>query len=173
MFGGVKGSSFGVSGIIDFMGENIPVIAQEYCIYLCTWVYLDGFGLCPILHGEQQSSVKGDLSILCLFCLGGAFFWVTGGLHTVGQGWHWDYLYTVLVILDRALSPMSSGRPTGMAGEGLREGLWHWEWLECLPGEQLDLHLLLDQSHVDLGLLFLQGNLPVCLGDLALLSLKG
>ena len=44
---------------------------------------------------------------------------------------------------------MSSGRSAGMMGEGLQL----WEWLECLPGEWLDLHLLLDQLHLDLSAL--------------------
>ena len=54
----------------------------------------------------------------------------------------------------------------GQWGEGLQEGLWFGERLEGLLGGWLDLHLWSHILHLDL--VSLLGDLPVCLGNLAL-----
>ena len=59
---------------------------------------------------------------------------------------------------------MPSGRSAGTAGGRTAGKASALEQLECLPGEQMDLHLLLDGLHLDLGLLSPWGNLPDCLG---------
>ena len=64
---------------------------------------------------------------------------------------------------------MFSGGLLELQEEVLWEGLQLGEWWECLPGEWLDLHLLLEWLHLDLGLLFVWGDLSDRCGYLALL----
>ena len=63
MFGRVKGTLFGVFGCNNFVGKDLPLLAQGYCVYLSTGVNLDSYGLHPILGGEQQLGIEGILSI--------------------------------------------------------------------------------------------------------------
>ena len=76
-----------VIGHISFVGEGLLVPAQGYCVHLGTWVNLDSHSLHTILHGEHQVGVEGDLSNLHVLCKEGTFFWIAGGLRTVGWGW--------------------------------------------------------------------------------------
>ena len=45
-----RGSGCGVPGLSEFMGEELPILAQGYCIHLSARVYFDGHGLGTILH---------------------------------------------------------------------------------------------------------------------------
>ena len=71
----------------------------------------------------------------------GTFFLVSGGLHTVSWGQWWDNLNAILGVSEGVCSPVLSRRMIAVR-EALQEGLWLWEQLQCLLGEQLDLHLL-------------------------------
>ena len=53
-----KGARFGVPGLIDFLGEKLPVPVQGDGVHLSTRVDLDSHQLYAILCGELQSSVE-------------------------------------------------------------------------------------------------------------------
>ena len=61
--GGIKSSLFGGSGLSDFVGKYLPIPAQGYCVDLYTMVDFTGHALGPILHGQQQSCIEGELSV--------------------------------------------------------------------------------------------------------------
>ena len=63
MFGEIEGYLFWIIGHVDFVGKDLPVLTQGYCVHLATWVNLDSHDLHPVLCGEQQSGVEGSLSI--------------------------------------------------------------------------------------------------------------
>ena len=63
MFCGNDGALLGVFDHINFVGEDLPVSAQGYCVHLGTWVDLDSHGLYPVLCGEHQADVEGYLSV--------------------------------------------------------------------------------------------------------------
>ena len=63
MLGRDEGTLFGVFSHIDFVGEDLPVLVQGYHVHLGTWVSLESHNLHPILQGEQEWGVKGDLSM--------------------------------------------------------------------------------------------------------------
>ena len=44
-----KGARFGVPGLNHFVGEELPIPAQEYCVHPSTRVNLHDHGLGPIL----------------------------------------------------------------------------------------------------------------------------
>ena len=71
----------------------------------------------------------------------------------------------------RGLFSLSPGRCIGRWGEGLWKGLQLWEWLKCLPSEQLGLYLLPGRLCMELASLL--DNLPECLGNLVLLLREG
>ena len=54
----VEGARFGVPGLGDFMGEQLPVPAEGHCVYLSTRVNFNGHHLHVILCGELQVSVE-------------------------------------------------------------------------------------------------------------------
>ena len=60
---GDEGTLLRVLACINFVGEDLPVPAEVYCVHLSTWVNLDSHDLHPILHEEHQVGVEGDLSI--------------------------------------------------------------------------------------------------------------
>ena len=53
-----KGARLGIPGLIDFLGEEHPVLAQGDHIHLSTRVNIHGNQLCAILCGELQLSIE-------------------------------------------------------------------------------------------------------------------
>ena len=103
----------------------------------------------------------------------GTFSEIIGCLDTVSQGWGRNYLEAFLLV-PVGVDPLCLlGGLLEHKEEWLWEGLMFWDQWECPPGKHLDLHLLLGQLCLDLGLLSLWGNLPDNQGNLALLTWEG
>ena len=129
MFGRVVGTLFGVFGCVNFVGKDLPILAQGYCVHLGAWVNLGSYGLCPILCGEQQLGLEGDLFIWCALCQVEAFFRIAGSLLVVSCRWCWKGV-DLLCYLGDLLEWQE---------ERLWEGLWLQELVECIPGEMAGL----------------------------------
>ena len=63
MGSGDEGAEFGVSGVSEFMGKELLILAQGDCVYLSPRVNFNSHGLHAILCGKHQVSVEGYLTI--------------------------------------------------------------------------------------------------------------
>ena len=64
----MEGPGFGVPGVINFMREELPVLAEGDGVYLGTRVYLHGHQFGAISCGELEPGIKEYLAIACTFC---------------------------------------------------------------------------------------------------------
>ena len=95
MGSGAERTRFGVSGFINFVGEELPVLAQGDSVDLSTRDNFHSHQFCAIFHWKLEPGVEGYFPIRCTLSEQGTVG-MSCGFDTVGE----DHISTVLGVLE-------------------------------------------------------------------------
>ena len=113
-----EGTGFGVPGVINLVGEELPVLAQGDYVNLSTRFDFHGHQFGAVFHWKLEPSVKGNLPIQCALGEQGTFQ-LNHGFNTVSE----DHIYTILRVPEGGLLVMRSVKLVGGCTMGRAAGL--------------------------------------------------
>ena len=112
-----EGTRFGIPGAINFVGEELPVLAQGDGDDLRTRVDLHSHQLGAIFCGKLEPGVKGYLAMRCTLSEQGTFG-LGHGFNAVDV----DHIYAVLGVLEGGSTGLGISQTSGRCSMGRAVG---------------------------------------------------